>query len=538
MAKRRLYGKQPPPEEFRPEKRRKSSEVLVQEPADLFRMLMGMTLRASDGILGRARAFSYLLLCSDAHYDVQLLSQMPRPVLEAVLAILVDGVPKDHYQQEEPLRRGRLASLPCNVVTKSLGGVPAYQVRFMWHDLKVESVWTPNYSQAMDWQRSLSCVRKAATDRIAMSMSRKEDPKSIVPLTVAELAEAFVLSPSLELTFVTLGMLNGKRISTLYSSNYRLALKQWQGLRALFETHKYSKPKELEKIVESFRSQATRMVELEKLRFASRERHLIACVSGAIERGNVKVSRELHRIIGINDLCISADEIAARIQEASPQMITKLRGYVATFFRDPKKPKEQTVVNVCLSRKQQEKATSPSPFFAERGGQLLPQVLTFLSLKQVFACRKVSNVSMEASSVNLRLRLSKFLYTADFLSGISQTRSGRPRYLRVETQARQLIGLLSAPHLSRFFQDLDLRDAPREAVAATRLAPCLMKMVSLRSLSITGSKEWARENLRKICAALPQGASCECYDTNKPHLLICEYVQGECLPGKGFLGNA
>lgn len=30
----------------------------------------------------------------------------------------------------------------------------------------------------------------------------------------------------------------------------------------------------------------------------------------------------------------------------------------------------------------QEKATSPSPFFAERGGQLLPQVLTFLSLKQ------------------------------------------------------------------------------------------------------------------------------------------------------------
>eukprot|EP00434_Breviolum_minutum_P043336 symbB.v1.2.038622.t1/scaffold6087.1/size21029/2 len=315
MAKRRLYGKQPPPEEFRPEKRRKSSEVLVQEPADLFRMLMGMTLRASDGILGRARAFSYLLLCSDAHYDVQLLSQMPRPVLEAVLAILVDGVPKDHYQQEEPLRRGRLASLPCNVVTKSLGGVPAYQVRFMWHDLKVESVWTANYSQAMDWQRSLSCVRKAATDRIAMSMSRKEDPKSIVPLTVAELAEAFVLSPSLELTFVTLGMLNGKRISTLYSSNYRLALKQWQGLRALFETHKYSKPKELEKIVESFRSQATRMVELEKLRFASRERHLIACVSGAIERGNVKVSRELHRIIGINDLCISADEIAARIQE-------------------------------------------------------------------------------------------------------------------------------------------------------------------------------------------------------------------------------
>lgn len=121
-----------------------------------------------------------------------------------------------------------------------------------------------------------------------------------------------------------------------------------------------------------------------------------------------------------------------------------------------------------------------------------------------------------------------------------------------------------------------------KAVAATRLAPCLMKMVSLRSLSITGSKdldralfdvaasempprmccsfgisssldhgdtrlwhlnvaiakEWARENLRKICAALPQGASCECYDTNKPHLLICEYVQGECLPGKGFLGNA
>ena len=29
-----------------------------------------------DGILGRARAFSYLLLCSDAHYDVQLLSQL------------------------------------------------------------------------------------------------------------------------------------------------------------------------------------------------------------------------------------------------------------------------------------------------------------------------------------------------------------------------------------------------------------------------------------------------------------------------------
>ncbi len=95
---------------------------------------------------------------------------------------------------------------------------------------------------------------------------------------------------------------------------------------------------ELDKIVESFRIQATRMVELErlcsisqlhkaprenadqhfrisrafalcrvsshfhtfpisfpdlwprKLRFASRERHLIACVSGAIERGNVKAA--------------------------------------------------------------------------------------------------------------------------------------------------------------------------------------------------------------------------------------------------------
>lgn len=66
----------------------------------------------------------------------------------------------------------------------------------MWHDLKVESVWTMSYSQAMDWHRSLSCVRKAATDRIAMS--RKEDPKNTVPLTVAELAEAAWHSPSLE----------------------------------------------------------------------------------------------------------------------------------------------------------------------------------------------------------------------------------------------------------------------------------------------------------------------------------------------------
>lgn len=500
-------------------------------------MIMAMTLRASAGIVGRARAFCYLVLCSDEVADVKLCSQLPQPLLRAILGILIEGSHREGSHREESLRLGRLASLPSNVVTKSLGGVNAYQVKFMWHDLKVESVWTMNYSQAMDWHRSLSSMRNAATDRIAMA--RKEDPKSvIVPLTVPELAEAFVMSPSLELTFVSLHSLNGKRISTLYSGNYRLALQQWQGLHDLIETHKYSKPKELNKIVESFRSQAARMVELEKLRFASRERHLIACVSGAIERGNVKVSHELHKVMGINDLCISADEIAVRIQEASQQMVTKLRSYVATFFRDPKKqPKEQAVMNVRLSRKQ-EKATPTSPFFAERGGQLLPQVLTFLSLKQVFACRKVSIVSMEASSVNLRLRLSKFLYTADFLSGISQTRSGRPRYLRVETQARQLLGLLSAPGVATCFQDLDLRDAPREAVAATRLAPLIMKMVSLRSLTLTGSKEWARENLRKICEALPQGASCECYDANKPHGLISQYVQGECLPGKGFLGNA
>lgn len=34
------------------------------------------------GFSDRARAFSYLLLCSDVEYDVKLLSQLPRPVLQ------------------------------------------------------------------------------------------------------------------------------------------------------------------------------------------------------------------------------------------------------------------------------------------------------------------------------------------------------------------------------------------------------------------------------------------------------------------------
>lgn len=42
-------------------------------------------------------------------------------------------------------------------------------------------------------------------------------------------------------------------------------------------------------------------------------------------------------------VCFGQVESATSLvhQEASPQMITKLRGYVATFFRDPKKPKVQ-----------------------------------------------------------------------------------------------------------------------------------------------------------------------------------------------------
>lgn len=528
--KRRLVGKQPPPASYGPVAKKRRVGLASEELLTMVRITMAQ----SDDIIGRARAFSYMLLCSNMDYDVDLLAQLPTPVLREVLNILIHGSPKSliqgfHAQDRQP------AKLPVNMAVKTLQGYRAYQVKYMWRDFKVETSWTFSYPQAVEWHRTLCAMKKSVEDRFEKRRKNSE-PESLPPITLREVADAFVNSPSLELTFVSLLSCNKKRISTVYTSNYRIALKQWQELADLLARCKHWKQKELDKALDNFKKDAMGTVEYEKTRLARRERELIASVGGALQKVDSKVGNELQKLIGLDQLSMSAEEVVSHLEEAPPAVVTRLRTYVFSFLNGAHRLKDTAVKVVVDKKKQQDKGVITSPLFTDQGSAVLPQVLPFLSLRQVIYCRRVSINCFEASNVNLRLRLSGFVYAADFLHGRRRSRSGRWLNANLETQVRHLNGLLSTPSFSKFFQDLDLRQAPKQALKANSIAPCLARMVSLRSLSLPFfGKEWAKSELSRIHKALPQGASCESY-SDKGSLEI-EHVQGEkryALKGKSL----
>lgn len=531
LMKRRLVGKQRPPASYGPVVKKQRVGLASEELLQMVRITMAQ----SDALLGRARAFSYMLLCSNMDYDMDLLAQLPTPVLREVLNILIHGRPKSLIQGFHPQDGRQPAKTPVNMAVKTLQGYRAYQVKHMLRDFKVETAWTFSYPQAVEWHRTLGAMKKSVEDRF-VQRRKNSDPEILPPIALREVADAFVNSPSLELTFVSLMSCNKRRISTAYTSNYRLALEQHQGLADLLARCKDWKQKELDKALDNFKKDAAAAVEYEKTRLVQRERELIASVSGALQKANSKVGNELQKLIGLDQLSMSAEEVASHLEEAPQAVVTRLRTFVFSFLSGAQRLKATAVKVVVDKKKQQDGAVITSPLFTDQGSAVLPQVLPFLSLRQVMYCRGVSINCFEASNVNLRLRLSRFVYADDFLHGRRTSRAGRMLNVNVPTQVRHLNGLLSTPSCSKFFEELDLRAAPRECLRAISIAPCLARMVSLRSLSLPFlGKEWARSELSRIHKALPQGASCQSYADDGS--LSIEHVQGEkryALKGKSL----
>ena len=109
---RRISGKQPDPKISSALTQRTGIGWVQQEGVARFVLrysykpeLLGPCGLKSIELVDLAQAFSYLFMCSEAHYAVTFPAQMPLPVLQASYGTMVGGDPRQQY---EPSRAQRL----------------------------------------------------------------------------------------------------------------------------------------------------------------------------------------------------------------------------------------------------------------------------------------------------------------------------------------------------------------------------------------------------------------------------------------------
>lgn len=445
--------------------------------------------RGAVAEIGRARALQYLLLSSDVDdFDSQTLSQkLNTGCLRALHQVSVEGIPPLPPNVCIAPKKAKKAPGP-NVTEKvNLDGRRQWMTKFMWSDLKVESAWCGNLSLVEEWRNTISDLRRKA-------QLRQNGDEDACPLTLEELAEALAKSPTLDLNFCSLQSFRSKRVSTPYTNNLSLALLLREELRTVITAQ--DKAKEPKHGFNRFKSWAASMVLREKGRISFKQRRLISAVSRALQTAQWR-----------DEFC--------DCPTVRDQMVC-----VAEFFGHQGKAPQGTALRLDREAPRAQKKTALAPLAGPTiEGQvpsaicaplhLIPKILQFVSLRQVLFCAQASEGLRQASHHSIQLRLKNFVYEPDFLHGKISSKRGRA-VIR-PYQAGLLTGLLES--YAPVFAELDLRQAPKQALAPAILAPVLASMTSLQLLKLRDwGKEWRELSLNKLYHALPAGAALACFD--------------------------